>query len=89
MTTTTEPTESVEPINDQPEQAEDAIRRSNITMYLANNILNNVPLSKIVELVKTAAMNDARKLVESATEEQLNELEAEMQDRANTDSDTD
>jgi len=89
MTTTTEPTESVEPINDQPEQAEDAIRRSNITMYLANNILNNVPLSKIVELVKTAAMNDARKLVESATEEQLSELEAEMQDRANTDSDTD
>ena len=80
MTTTIEQPDNTEPVNDQPEDTADAVRRSNITMYLANNILNNVPLSKIVELVKTAAMNDARKLVENATEEQLNELEAEMSD---------
>lgn len=68
---------------------QEAERRSAITMWMANNILNNVPLSKIVELVKTASLNDARRMVETATDEQLDELEQEMLQATKGATDTD
>lgn len=71
-------TETATPSLEQGETQE-AERRSAITMWLANNILNNVPLSKIVELVKTASLNDARRMVEQADDAQLDELETQMQ----------
>ena len=70
-------TETTEPSLEQGETQE-AERRSAITMWMANNILNNVPLSKIVELVKTASLNDARRIMENADDSQLDELEAQM-----------
>jgi hypothetical protein len=80
MTTDTkEPEEEVE----SQEDVEQAQRRSQLVTFLANNILNNAPLSKVVELVKTAALNDASKMVEDASEEDLEKLEKQFEESQN------
>ena len=80
MTTDTkEPEEEVE----SQEDVEQAQRRSQLVTFLANNILNNAPLSKVVELVKTAALNDASKMVEDASEEDLEKLQKQFEESQN------
>ena len=68
-----------------PEELEkgeaEAKRRATLVHFIANNILNTAPLSKVVDLVKTAALNDATKLVEDADDEQLVTLEQQMNEQ--------
>ena len=60
---------------------EEAKRKASLVHFIANNILNTAPLSKVVDLVKTAALNDATKLVEDADDDQLATLEQQMHEQ--------
>lgn len=73
-------TTSEEQIEDPSGEDQEGQRKGAIVHFLANNILNNAPLSKVVDLVKSAALNDANKMVESASPDDLDKLEQQMAD---------
>jgi hypothetical protein len=78
-------TTSTEQIEDTQGEDQEGQRKGAIVHFLANNILNNAPLSKVVDLVKSAALNDANKMVEKASPDDLDKLEQQMADAQSPD----
>ena len=47
---------------------------------IANDILNNIPLSAIVQLASQEAQNRAKKIIADSTQEQLSEMKEEFEE---------
>ena len=50
-------------------------RKSNLVTFVANNLLNNVTLSQVVNIVQRVSVEDANRIVTEATPERLAEIE--------------
>jgi len=47
---------------------------------IANDILNNIPLSAIVQLASQEAQNRAKKIIADSTQEQLSEMKEKFEE---------
>tara|TARA_Y100000310_G_C20344682_1_gene651453 strand:- start:367 stop:642 length:276 start_codon:yes stop_codon:yes gene_type:complete len=50
-------------------------KKNQLVTFVANNLLNNVTLSQVVNIVQRVSMEDANKIVTEATPERLTEIE--------------
>lgn len=50
-------------------------KKNNLVTFVANNLLNNVTLSQVVNIVQRVSMEDANRIVTEATPERLKEIE--------------
>ena len=50
-------------------------KKNQLVTFVANNLLNNVTLSQVVNIVQRVSMEDANRIVTEATPERLKEIE--------------